>query len=102
MAEQDRGFLSMESHEYALENVSIVPIPTLPEEIAHSLTTRPVHIIHNRNPFRLEERIESDLSPLNNESVGALVTRAGFEPADYEISLNGNRLEPEEFWNTAV
>jgi predicted phage tail protein len=99
---------SREDNARTLDNVSIVHLPArvpgvaTPEEIAHSLTTRPVRIIHNRNPFHIEDRRVIDIPPLENESVGAIVTRAGFEPDDFEISLNGNRLEEDAIWCTAV
>lgn len=98
-----------EEVERALVNVSIVsavpertPGVATPEQIAHALTARPVRIIQNLNPFRLEERRVIDIAPFDNESVWAILTRAGFDPQEHEISLNGERLDDDEIWRTVA
>jgi predicted phage tail protein len=99
------GEYTGEELDRALANVSIVEAvqpAAAALDVAHFLTTRPVRIIENRNPFRLEERRVFDLSPFDNESLGAIVTRAGLNPEEYECSLNGERIADSEIWCTAV
>jgi predicted phage tail protein len=94
----------------SLANVSVVQVPTRidgvasPEEISHALTARPVRIIENRNPFRLEERRVFNVSPLDNESIGAILSRVAdlSDPEAYAISLNGERVPDEEIWRTVA
>lgn len=67
-----------------------------------SLSLRPVRVLENQNPFRPEQRREVLLEPLDNESLAAIVTRAGFRPEDYECSLNGQPISIDNIWSTAV
>ncbi len=101
----ESGEITGEELDRALANVSIVEAvqpAAAAFDVAHFLTTRAVRIIENRNPFRLEERRVFELSPFDNESIGAIVTRAGIDPEEYECSLNGERIPDNEVWCTAV
>ena len=73
-------------------------------EIAQNwdLAARPVRILENLNPFRPEERVETLIEPLINESLAAIVTRAGLQPENYDCSLNGQRVPDGDIWRTAV
>jgi predicted phage tail protein len=86
--------------------VSIVKVPSALPECASELAIRPVRIIVNLNPFRIEERRVVEIAPLENESLGAIVTRAfpanDVTPDDYLFSLNGERIPDENVWNTAI
>src|SRR5581483_6141997 len=94
----------MEGLGSALENVSLVTIPKIEQSIdtTHALGVRVARLIVVENPFRLSERINVTLPPLDNESLGAFIARAGFDPQKFEISRTGHRIEDEFVWCTAV
>ena len=89
-------------------NASIVsiaeaaPAPYVLPELPNSLSLRPVRIIENLNPFRIEERRVTEIAPLDNESVAALIVRAGIVLDDYKCSLNGARIPDEEMGSIAA
>ncbi|MGA7887603.1 MAG: phage tail protein [Acidobacteriaceae bacterium] len=55
-----------------------------------------VRLIENRNPFRPEEKRLVELEPLEGETVGAIVARAGFKLEKYVVSVAGKRLTETE------
>jgi predicted phage tail protein len=87
-------------------------------EIPPTLTTRPVRILVNDNPFKPEEHRVFQIAALDNESVEAILYRADitFNPSrtftndedsdqiirDYKCSLNGSRIPDEELRSTPV
>jgi hypothetical protein len=88
-------------------NTSIVSIvecaPSAPLALpSTALALKPVRIIENRNPFRLDERREILIDPLDNESLAAIVFRAGLRAEDYECSLNGELISVADIWSIAV
>lgn len=88
------------AHQPSIVSIPEILPPSLEPGIA--LALRPVRILENRNPFRPDERRLTEIDPLDNESVGAIVTRAGMQPDEFAISVNGNSLPAEEIWNTAI
>ncbi len=85
------------------ENCSIIPAPVYrPEATQCALELASVRILEIQNPFRPGEYVESGLSPLDNESVGALLARAGYAVERFEVSVNGERIPADAVWSTVI
>jgi predicted phage tail protein len=83
-----------------------VSLIDLPERTAAetTLAVRGTRIVEVLNPFRCEA---SDLNELTveefeNESLGALLERTGFDAARYRVSMNGAPVEQHDLGCTAV
>ena len=83
-----------------VEAAKDIPCCLIPD--ACPLSTARVRILEKTNPFRPEQRRETFIDPLDNESIGAILTRAGYAPEAYDCSLNGEPIPAGALWGRAV
>ena len=82
--------------------LSIVPAPSIalvPQSLNPLVPTvapSSIRIVEVLNPFQPSRHRVEQIKALENESLGALVTRAGFTMEKYTASIGGTRIEDAE------
>jgi predicted phage tail protein len=86
------------------KGLSLVKLPERKASAA-ALSAQPrqyIRVIEILNPFRPDERAVTEIDALANESLGALLYRAGYDAEHFEASINGGPVPTEASWRTTV
>jgi hypothetical protein len=81
-------------------DLSIVSMPAPAAESSAIVAPSSIRIVEVLNPFQPSQRRVELIKALDNESLGALITRAGLEPEKFNASICGERIEDAEIWRT--
>jgi predicted phage tail protein/sulfur carrier protein ThiS len=85
-----------------IDRCSVIELPAAAAPASYDLALLPVRILEVRNPFRPEGRTETTIDPLENESVAAILARAGVDAAQYAVSVNGGTIVAADLDRTPV